>query len=76
MVPNLERGSCLNAGAVDLHLFWGSLVLHLALMAVWNHSVDLRDEAEHKQPFPVKVRGCINSCVSQKLMSSLNDPVS
>ena len=73
--PNLKGSSGLNAWAVDILLLWGFLVFYLALMAVWDHPVDLMDKAEHEQSLSAKVRGFINTCLPQELVGRLDDPV-
>ena len=63
------------AWTIDILLSGSLLVFHLALLAMSEYPVDFGDKAEHEQPFPAKMRCRINTCMSEGLMGSFNDPM-
>ena len=62
--PDLEWGSGLDTGAVNILLDRSLLGLELAGMAVTDDWVDLGNQAEHEHPFPAEVDGGSHSGVS------------
>ena len=71
--PDLERGAGLHTGAVDILLFRALLALHLAGVALLQHSMHFRDQPKHVDPLSAEMGCSGDACVSQKLMSGLND---
>ena len=58
---------------MDILLFRALLALHLAGVALLQHSMYFRDQPEHVDPLPAEMGGSGDARVSQKLVSGLND---
>ena len=54
--PDLERGTGLHTGAMDVLLVWAPLTLHLTRVTLVEDAMDFRDQPEHVDPFPAEVR--------------------